>query len=61
MAVPLTLKTAIGTYPHTRPLKDGTVSSPRLRRDHVLQQSAYGMLLHITPRTLTAEELFSAT
>jgi 4,5-dihydroxyphthalate decarboxylase len=35
MAAPLTLKTAIGNYPHTRPLKDGTVSSPRVCLDHV--------------------------
>ena len=35
MAGLLTLKTAIGTYPHTRPLKDGTVTSPRLCLDHV--------------------------
>jgi 4,5-dihydroxyphthalate decarboxylase len=35
MAAPLTLKTAIGTYPHTRPLKDGSITSPRLCLDHV--------------------------
>jgi 4,5-dihydroxyphthalate decarboxylase len=35
MAAPLTLKTVIGNYPHTLPLKDGTVSSPRLCLDHV--------------------------
>jgi 4,5-dihydroxyphthalate decarboxylase len=35
MAAPLTLKTAIGTYPYTRPLKDGSVTSPRLCLDHV--------------------------
>jgi 4,5-dihydroxyphthalate decarboxylase len=35
MAAPLTLKTAIGSYRHTRPLKDGSVSSPRLCLDHV--------------------------
>jgi 4,5-dihydroxyphthalate decarboxylase len=35
MAPMLTLKTAIGTYPYTRPLKDGTVSSPRLCLEHV--------------------------
>ena len=35
MAAPLSLKTAIGTYPHTRPLKDGTIISPRLCLDHV--------------------------
>jgi 4,5-dihydroxyphthalate decarboxylase len=32
---PLTLKTAIGTYPYTRPLKDGAVTSPRVCFDHV--------------------------
>ena len=32
---PVTLKTAIGTYPYTRPLKDGTVSSPRVCLAHV--------------------------
>jgi 4,5-dihydroxyphthalate decarboxylase len=31
----VTLKTAIGTYPYTRPLKDGTVSSPRVCLAHV--------------------------
>ena len=35
MAAPLALKTAIGTYPHTRPLKDGSVTSPRLCLEHV--------------------------
>ena len=35
MAAPLTLKTAIGSYRHTRPLKDGSVTSPRLCLDHV--------------------------
>jgi 4,5-dihydroxyphthalate decarboxylase len=35
MAPQLTLKTAIGTYPYTRPLKDGTVSSPRVCLTHV--------------------------
>src|SRR5918911_4250134 len=35
MAPMLTLKTAIGTYAYTRPLKDGTVSSPRLCLDHL--------------------------
>jgi 4,5-dihydroxyphthalate decarboxylase len=35
MAAPLTLKTAIGTYPHTRPLKDATVTSQLLCLDHV--------------------------
>src|SRR6266568_5217350 len=32
---PLTLKTAIGTYPYTRPLKDGSIDSPRVCLDHV--------------------------
>lgn len=31
---PHILTTAIGTYPYTRPLKDGTVTSPRLTLDH---------------------------
>jgi len=35
MAAPLTLLTAIGNYPHTRPLKDGTVTSQRLCFEHV--------------------------
>jgi 4,5-dihydroxyphthalate decarboxylase len=35
MAAPLVLTSAIGNYPHTRPLKDGTVVSPRLRLEHV--------------------------
>ena len=35
MVAQRTLRTAIGTYPHTRPLKDGSVSSPRLCLDHV--------------------------
>jgi len=35
MAPPLTLKTAIGTYPYTRPLKDGSIDSPRVCLDHV--------------------------
>ena len=35
MAAPLTLKTAIGTYPHTVPLKDGSVTSERVCLDHV--------------------------
>ncbi|HEV7664353.1 MAG TPA: ABC transporter substrate-binding protein [Chloroflexota bacterium] len=35
MAAPLTLKTAIGTYQHTRPLKDGRITSPRVCLDHV--------------------------
>src|SRR5205823_10479677 len=35
MAAALTLKTAIGTYPHTLPLKDGSVTSPRVCLDHV--------------------------
>jgi 4,5-dihydroxyphthalate decarboxylase len=32
---PLTVKTAIGTYPYTRPLKDGTIGSPRLCLEYV--------------------------
>jgi 4,5-dihydroxyphthalate decarboxylase len=36
MAVaPHTFSTAIGSYPHTRPLKDGTVTSERLSLAHV--------------------------
>jgi 4,5-dihydroxyphthalate decarboxylase len=35
MPAPLVLRTAIGTYGHTRPLKDGTVSSERLRLEQV--------------------------
>jgi 4,5-dihydroxyphthalate decarboxylase len=35
MAEPLTLKTAIGTYPHTIPLKNGSITSPRVCLDHV--------------------------
>src|SRR5262245_30538139 len=38
MAVPtrtMVLKTAIATYPHTQGLKDGTVTSPGLRLEHV--------------------------
>lgn len=35
MAAPLTLTTVVGNYPHTLPLKDGRVTSPRLRLDHV--------------------------
>jgi 4,5-dihydroxyphthalate decarboxylase len=35
MAAPLALRTAIGNYPHTRPLKDGSVTSPRLSLEHV--------------------------
>ncbi|HEU0168867.1 MAG TPA: ABC transporter substrate-binding protein [Chloroflexota bacterium] len=31
----LSLKTAIGSYPHTKPLKDGRVTSPRVALDHV--------------------------
>ena len=30
-----TLKTAIATYPHTKGLKDGTVTAPGIRFDHV--------------------------
>lgn len=33
-AAPHTLSTAIGSYPHTRPLKDGSITSERLRLDH---------------------------
>ena len=33
--VPLTLKTAIGTYPHTVPLKNGSITSARVCFDHV--------------------------
>ncbi len=32
---PLVLRTAIGSYGHTEPLKDGTVRSDRLRLEHV--------------------------
>ena len=35
MGPAVSVKTAVGTYPYTRPLKDGTVSSPRLRLEHV--------------------------
>src|SRR4051794_3427205 len=35
MAEPLTLKTAIGTYPHTIPLKNGSITSARVCLDHV--------------------------
>ena len=31
-----TFKTAIGSYPHTLPLKDGRVTSPRLCLEHVV-------------------------
>ena len=34
VAAPRTLTTAIGSYPHTRPLKDGSITSDRLRLDH---------------------------
>jgi len=34
VAVPLTYTTAIGSYPSTRPLKDGHVTSPRIYLDH---------------------------
>src|SRR3954464_5115887 len=34
MAEPLTLKTAIGTYPHTIPLKNGSITSARVCLDH---------------------------
>jgi 4,5-dihydroxyphthalate decarboxylase len=33
--VPHSLKTAIGSYPHTLPLKDGRVTSPRICLQHV--------------------------
>jgi 4,5-dihydroxyphthalate decarboxylase len=33
-ATPRVLTAAIGTYPYTRPLKDGSVSSPRIQLDH---------------------------
>jgi len=35
MAARLRLRTAIGSYPHTRPLKDATVTSQRLCLEHV--------------------------
>jgi 4,5-dihydroxyphthalate decarboxylase len=35
MAAPLVLRTAIGTYPYTRPLEDGRVTSQRVSLDHV--------------------------
>jgi 4,5-dihydroxyphthalate decarboxylase len=35
VVLPLTLRMVVGNYPHTRPLKDGTVSSPRLCLEHV--------------------------
>lgn len=35
VALELHLKTALGTYPHTLPLKDGRVTSPRLCLEHV--------------------------
>jgi 4,5-dihydroxyphthalate decarboxylase len=35
MAAPRTLKTAIGTYPHTIPLKERTITSPRLDLEFV--------------------------
>src|SRR5919202_2139116 len=35
MPPPLSLKTVIGTYPYTRPLKDGRISSPRVCLEHV--------------------------
>jgi 4,5-dihydroxyphthalate decarboxylase len=34
MAAPLTLVTAIGSYRHTQPLKDGSIVSERLHLDH---------------------------
>jgi 4,5-dihydroxyphthalate decarboxylase len=35
MAGPLNVKIAIGSYRHTRPLKDGSIVSPRLCLDHI--------------------------
>jgi 4,5-dihydroxyphthalate decarboxylase len=35
MAGPLTLRTVIGNYPHTRPLRDGSVTSQRLCLEQV--------------------------
>jgi 4,5-dihydroxyphthalate decarboxylase len=35
MGAPLHVTTAIGTYPHTAPLKDGRIQSPRVVLDHV--------------------------
>src|SRR5919202_890179 len=35
MAGLLTLKTAIGSYPHTVPLKDGSITSARVCLEHV--------------------------
>jgi len=35
MVAPPVLRTAIGSYAHTRPLKDGSVSSPRMCLEHV--------------------------
>src|SRR5438128_12336606 len=35
MGPPVSLKTAIGTYPYTRALKDGTVSNPRVKLERV--------------------------
>ena len=35
MAAPITLRTAIAPYPHARALRDGRVSSPRVRFDWV--------------------------
>jgi 4,5-dihydroxyphthalate decarboxylase len=32
---PLILRTSIGTYPHTLPLKDGSVTSERVRLEHI--------------------------
>jgi hypothetical protein len=61
MAVPLTLKTAIGTYPHTRPLKDGTISSPRVCLDHVdaaagLEPREHPDLRTLIPDAVSVEE-----
>lgn len=35
MAAPLPLNIVIGSYPHTRPLKDGTITSPRVCLEYV--------------------------
>lgn len=35
MAAPLPLTIVIGSYPHTRPLKDGTITSPRVCLEHI--------------------------
>jgi hypothetical protein len=93
MTAPLTLKTVIGNHPHTRPLKDGSITSPRVCLEHVEVGPAnrafrpmvndlayvnaaaglepnrgaltllarYAYEQHVTPHTLTAEELYSTT